>query len=86
MTFLKVRFQSGWYFLRFCKSKFGSVFHIFGCCLFLRSFQLGLLKVGGGSLGGVPFVSTLFFGDSLGAFLASRERLLGVMFLVVVLI
>ena len=39
----------------------------------------------GNSLVGLPFVSTLFFGDSLVLLLASRESLPGVMFLVVAL-
>ena len=69
----------------FVKVNFGSVFPLFGCCLFLRGCQLGLQKVGG-SLGGVPFVSTLFFGDSLVVLLASRENLLGIMLSVVALI
>ena len=40
----------------------------------------------GRSLGGMPFVSTILLGDSLVVFLASRERLLGVMLSVVVLL
>ena len=40
----------------------------------------------GGSLGGVPFVSTLFFCDYLVVLLASRERLIGVVLLVVAMI
>ena len=84
MDFL-VSLYTGCYFLCFCKANFGSVFTLFVRFLFLRSYELGLLKVGG-SLGGVPFVSTLFFGDYLVVFLASRERLLGVVLSVVAMI
>ena len=80
-----VSLYTGCYFLCFCKANFGSVFTLFVRFLFLRSCELGILKVGG-SLGGVTFVSTLFFGYYLVFLLASREHLIGVVLTVVPII